>query len=39
MAALECMEVGVREGLPSSLQELEDFVTTNPLKQVISKVV
>ena len=39
MAALECMEVGVREGLPNSLKELEDFVTTNPLKQVISKVV
>jgi sugar/nucleoside kinase (ribokinase family) len=39
MAALECMEVGVREGLPNSLQELEDFIITNPLKQVISKVV
>ena len=39
MAALECMEVGVREGLPNSLQELENFVNTNPLNQVISKVV
>jgi len=39
MAALECMEVGVREGLPNSLQELENFVATNPLNQVISKVV
>ncbi|MFW9899285.1 MAG: carbohydrate kinase family protein [Candidatus Thorarchaeota archaeon] len=39
MAALECMEVGVREGLPNSVQELEDFIITNPLKQVISKVV
>jgi len=39
MAALECMEVGVREGLPNSLQELENFVSTNPLNQVISKVV
>ncbi len=39
MAALECMEVGVREGLPNSLQELENFVDTNTLNQVISKVV
>ena len=39
MAALECMEVGVREGLPNSLQELEDFINNNQLKQVISKIV
>jgi len=39
MAALECMKVGVREGLPNGLQELEDFVIKNPLKQVISKVI
>ena len=39
MAALECMEVGVREGLPNSLQELEDFITTNALNQVISKII
>jgi len=39
MAALECMEVGVREGLPNSLQELEDFISNNPLKQVISTII
>jgi sugar/nucleoside kinase (ribokinase family) len=39
MSFLECKEIGVREGLPNSLQELENFVNNNPLKQVISKVV
>ena len=39
MSFLECKEIGVREGLPNSLQELENFVNANPLKQVISKVV
>ena len=36
---LECKEVGVREGLPESLVELENFVNDNEIKQVISKVV
>lgn len=39
MGALECIDVGVRVGLPQSLQELEDFVNNHELKQVISKVV
>ncbi|MFX0073609.1 MAG: carbohydrate kinase family protein [Candidatus Hermodarchaeota archaeon] len=39
MSYLECKEIGVREGLPSSLQELEDFTIQNEVKQVISRVV
>jgi sugar/nucleoside kinase (ribokinase family) len=39
MSYLECKEVGVREGLPNSLQELEKFINDNEIKQVISKVV
>jgi sugar/nucleoside kinase (ribokinase family) len=39
MSYLECKEVGVREGLPESLQELENFVNDNLLKQVISEIV
>ena len=39
MSFLECKEVGVREGLPESLVELENFVNDNEIKQVISKVV
>jgi sulfofructose kinase len=39
MSFLECREVGVREGLPNSLQELETFVDTNTIKQVISEIV
>ena len=39
MAFLESKEIGVREGLPTSLQELEDFVTNNTMKQVISEIV
>lgn len=39
MSYLECLEVGVREGLPTSLQELEDFVENNTIKQVISEIV
>jgi len=38
MSYLECKEIGVREGLPESLQELEDFVNNNILKQVISEI-
>ncbi|MFW9875670.1 MAG: carbohydrate kinase family protein [Candidatus Thorarchaeota archaeon] len=39
MSFLECKEVGVREGLPHSLQELEDFIKNNTIKQVISEIV
>jgi len=39
MSFLECKEVGVREGLPNSIQELEDFVNKNTIKQVISEIV
>ncbi len=39
MSFLECKEIGVREGLPNSLQELENFVNSNTIKQVISTIV
>ncbi len=39
MSFLECKEVGVREGLPNSPQELEDFINNNTIKQVISEIV
>lgn len=39
MASLECREVGVREGLPHSLSEIDNFIDTNKLEQVISKVI
>ncbi|MFX1375263.1 MAG: carbohydrate kinase family protein [Promethearchaeota archaeon] len=39
MSFLECKEVGVREGLPTSVRELEDFVNNNTIKQVISEIV
>ncbi|MFX1321134.1 MAG: carbohydrate kinase family protein [Promethearchaeota archaeon] len=39
MSFLECKEIGVREGLPNSLQELESFINNNVIKQVISKIV
>ncbi|MFX0073518.1 MAG: carbohydrate kinase family protein, partial [Candidatus Hermodarchaeota archaeon] len=39
MSFLECKEVGVREGLPNSLAELETFVNDNTIKQVISEIV
>ena len=39
MSYLECREIGVREGLPTSLGELEDFIANNTIKQVISKIV
>jgi len=38
MSYLECQEIGVREGLPNSLQELENFVNINTIKQVISEI-
>ena len=39
MSFLESREVGVREGLPNSIKELEDFVANNTIKQVISEIV
>ncbi|HDZ17306.1 MAG TPA: carbohydrate kinase family protein [archaeon] len=39
MASLECREVGVREGLPHSLSELDNFIDTNEINQVISKII
>jgi len=39
MSFLECKEIGVREGLPNSLQELEAFVNNNQIKQVVSKII
>jgi len=39
MSFLECKEVGVREGLPESLNELETFINNNKIKQVVSKIV
>jgi sugar/nucleoside kinase (ribokinase family) len=39
MSFLECKEVGVREGLPNSVQELENFVNNNTINQVISEIV
>jgi len=39
MSFLECQEVGVREGLPNSQKELEDFVNENTIKQVISEII
>ena len=39
LASLECRELGVREGLPNSLGELQSFVSQNELEQVISTIV
>jgi sugar/nucleoside kinase (ribokinase family) len=39
MSYLECKEIGVREGLPNSLKELEDFINNNVIKQVRSKII
>ncbi len=39
MSYLECQEIGVREGLPNSIQELENFVNNNIIKQVISEII
>lgn len=39
MSFLESREIGVREGLPNSLQELEDFINNNTIKQVISEII
>jgi fructokinase len=39
MSYLESKEIGVRMGLPTSLQELEGFVNSNEIKQIVSKIV
>jgi len=39
MSYLESKEVGVREGLPNSLKELDDFINNNQIKQIVSKIV
>ncbi|MFX1313022.1 MAG: carbohydrate kinase family protein [Promethearchaeota archaeon] len=39
MSFLECREVGVREGLPTSISQLENFIASNTIKQVISEIV
>jgi sulfofructose kinase len=38
MSFLECKEIGVREGLPNSVEQLESFVNNNTIKQVISEI-
>jgi ribokinase len=37
MSSLETMETGVREGLPSSVEELENFIQRNDLEQIVSQ--
>lgn len=39
MSFLESKEIGVREGLPNGLKELENFVNSNTIKQIISKII
>jgi len=39
MSYLECREIGVREGLPNNLKELEEFIAKHTIKQVISEIV
>ncbi len=39
MSFLETKEIGVREGLPNSIQELESFISNNTIKQVISQII
>ena len=39
MSYLECQEIGVREGLPNSIQELENYINNNIIKQVISEII
>lgn len=39
MSYLESKEVGVREGLPNSLNELEDFIKINSINQIVSRIV
>jgi len=37
MSSLESMEVGVREGIPSNIKEVEKFASSHELKQIISE--
>jgi len=37
MSSLEAMEIGVREGIPSSMQELEKFAKSYELQQSVSE--
>jgi len=39
MSYLESKEIGVREGLPNSLPELEGFINSNSIKQIVSKII
>ena len=39
MSYLESKEIGVREGLPNSLKELESFINSNSIKQIVSKII
>ena len=38
MSYMECREVGVREGLPASFKEVEEFTEKNDLKQLSSHI-
>jgi sugar/nucleoside kinase (ribokinase family) len=37
MSSLESMETGVREGLPSNIEDLEKFINAHKLEQVVSE--
>ncbi|MFW9771137.1 MAG: carbohydrate kinase family protein [Candidatus Heimdallarchaeota archaeon] len=37
LSSLECMEVGVREGIPNNIQEVEEFASSHQLTQIISE--
>jgi sugar/nucleoside kinase (ribokinase family) len=37
MSSFESMKTGVREGIASSLQELEDFIKSHELQQTVSE--
>ncbi len=39
MSHLECKEIGVRVGLPTKIQELEDFINNNTINQIESKII
>jgi sugar/nucleoside kinase (ribokinase family) len=39
MASFECRNIGVREGLPTSFQDLEHFIENNLLEQHFSKLI
>jgi len=37
MSSLEAMEVGVRTGIPNNIQELEKFIASQELQQIVSE--